>query len=180
MLSRFTSAQPLTPAENVLVVSVATAAGTMPITAGFVGIIPALEYIIGPEENGPLHPSLSQLMLWSTGLCFFGILFASVLREHFVERENLPWPGARASGDLINIIHQRSPQSPVRDPNALIAIQSHAETTRAAYRTLTDDEPSAPSTQQHIDLKATIKSLIRGTTIAGGIVWILLWHRPLR
>jgi hypothetical protein len=42
-------------AENVLVISVATATGCMPVTAGFVGIIPALEYLIGPEENGPHH-----------------------------------------------------------------------------------------------------------------------------
>lgn len=74
LLSKYL-AKRFTPAENVLLVSVATATGCMPLTAGFVGIIPALEYIIGPDENGPLRISFGSLVLWSLGLCFFGIVF---------------------------------------------------------------------------------------------------------
>ncbi|OAT13580.1 oligopeptide transporter [Blastomyces gilchristii SLH14081] len=101
---------PLTPAENVLIISVATATGCMPVTAGFVGIIPALEYLIGPEENGPLRIAWESLVFWSIGLCFFGLIFASIFREHFVVRETLPWPGAKATAHLINTIHHVPPE----------------------------------------------------------------------
>lgn len=54
MFSRYTATR-YTTAENVLIISVATATECMPVTAGFVEIIPVFEYLIGPEENGPLH-----------------------------------------------------------------------------------------------------------------------------
>ena len=52
-----------TAAENVLVISVATATGCMLVTSGFVGIIPAFEYLIGPEENGRLRIDWENLVL---------------------------------------------------------------------------------------------------------------------
>jgi uncharacterized oligopeptide transporter (OPT) family protein len=69
----------------------------MPLTARFTGIIPALEYLKGPDENGLLRESFANLVLWLIGLCFFGIIFAALLREHFIEREQLPWPAASAT-----------------------------------------------------------------------------------
>ena len=95
----------LSPAENVLLVSVATATGLMPLTAGLIQTIPALEYLIGPSERGPLHESLGSLVVWSIGLSFFGIIFASILRGYFIECEKLPWPGARATAHLICTLH---------------------------------------------------------------------------
>lgn len=61
----------------------------MPVIAGFVGIISALEYLIGPGENGPLHIDWEKLVLQSIRLCFFGLMFAFLLREQFVVREKL-------------------------------------------------------------------------------------------
>ena len=43
--------------------------------------------------------------MWSIGLCFFGLIFASIFRQYFVVRENLPWPGARATAQLITTLH---------------------------------------------------------------------------
>lgn len=99
------TAIPFTTAENVLIICVATAAGCMSVTAGFVGIIPALEYLISPEENGPLRLNWENLVLWSMALCFFGLIFASLLREHFIVREKFPWPGPKATAHLINTLH---------------------------------------------------------------------------
>jgi uncharacterized oligopeptide transporter (OPT) family protein len=92
LFSRYTTMQ-FSAAENGLIISVATATGSMPVTAGFTGVVPALEYVIDAEENGPLRIGWGNLVLWSLGLCFFGLLFASLLREHFIVRERLPWPG---------------------------------------------------------------------------------------
>ncbi|KAK4197104.1 OPT oligopeptide transporter protein-domain-containing protein [Triangularia verruculosa] len=104
LFSRFLTT-PFTIAEHVLVVSVATASGCMPITAGFIGVIPALEYLLGPDDNGPFRFSWGALMVWSIGLCFFGLIFASLFRNFFIVREKLPWPGARATAHLLNTLH---------------------------------------------------------------------------
>lgn len=48
----------------------------MPLSAGFVGVIPALEKLLRVEEGGPLNLSVLQLTVWSMGIAFFGVFFA--------------------------------------------------------------------------------------------------------
>jgi hypothetical protein len=38
--------------------------------------IPAMTYLLSPEEQGPLDLSIGQLIIWSVGLCYFGVVFA--------------------------------------------------------------------------------------------------------
>ena len=109
IVSRYSNV-PFSPFENVLTISVATATGAMPVTAGFVGAIPAIEYLIGPEDNGPIQLDFGKLVLWSVSLCLFGLVFASWLRPYFVDRQGLPWPGARATASLITTLHRNKPE----------------------------------------------------------------------
>ncbi|RJE25047.1 hypothetical protein PHISCL_02640, partial [Aspergillus sclerotialis] len=64
---------PFTPIENVLIQTVAGAVGTMPLGCGFVGVIPALEFLLkggddgpsgdgGDGEGGPLRLNMWKLM----------------------------------------------------------------------------------------------------------------------
>ena len=176
LLSRYLTA-PLTPAENVLILSVSTATGCMPVTAGFIGIIPALEYLIGPEENGPLRLSADSLVIWSIGLCFFGLIFAAVFREHFVIREQLPWPGARAAAHLINTLHHRHPKPVFASPRILSSTTENAESE-------TDDvdftrERQALLTRPGVDgvrWDHGIQTLLRGAVLSWTIVRILVSH----
>jgi len=62
--------------RTVLVQTVAVAVGSMPLSAGFVGVIPALEKLLRVEEGGPLNLSVFQLIIWSMGVAFFGVFFA--------------------------------------------------------------------------------------------------------
>ena len=98
---------PFTPAENVLIQTVATATGCMPVTARFTETIPAIEHVLTPKENGPIRLSTVKLLIWSCGLCLFGLIFASLLRDHFVPREKMPWPSTTATAKLIKILHVR-------------------------------------------------------------------------
>ena len=52
---------PFTVAENAVMVMIAGSLGTMPFTAGLVGVVPALEFLTTPEQNGPLKLDLWQL-----------------------------------------------------------------------------------------------------------------------
>jgi uncharacterized oligopeptide transporter (OPT) family protein len=110
---------PFTPAENCLVQTVAAATGCVAATAGITGLIPALEFLLGPEDNGPIKMNWTQLLAWSTGTAFFGVVWAMILRKQFVVREKLPFPGATATAYLINVLHEKErlaelPQSPAR------------------------------------------------------------------
>lgn len=108
-ISRLLAVQ-LTPEDNVLLISVATSTGLMTFTSGLIGVIPAPEYLISPNGNGPVRRDYGSLVLWSVGLCFFGIIFTALLRGHFIERERLPWPGLRATAHLIRTLHHIPPK----------------------------------------------------------------------
>ncbi|KAL8702160.1 MAG: hypothetical protein Q9201_004552 [Fulgogasparrea decipioides] len=96
---------PFTPVENVLVQTVAGAVGSMPLGCGFVGVMPALNYLLKPEENGPLDLPAGKLILWSLGICFFGVVFVVPLRREFIIREKLRFPSGTATAVMISVLH---------------------------------------------------------------------------
>ena len=96
---------PFTPVENVLVQTVAGAVGTMPLGCGFVGVMPALNYLLKPEENGPLILSTWKLIVWSVGICLFGVVFAVPLRKEVIIREKLKFPSGTATALMIGVLH---------------------------------------------------------------------------
>jgi len=96
---------PFSPVENVLVQSVAGSVGTMPLGCGFVGVIPALNFLLKPEENGPLDISLWKLIVWAVGICFFGVVFAVPLRRQVIIREKLKFPSGTATALMIKVLH---------------------------------------------------------------------------
>ncbi|KAL4996571.1 OPT oligopeptide transporter protein-domain-containing protein [Aspergillus recurvatus] len=107
---------PFTPIENVLIQTVAGAVGTMPLGCGFVGVIPALEFLIkdgedgpsgggGAGEGGPLKLNFGKLVLWSLGVCLFGVVFAVPLRKEVIIREKLRFPSGTASALMLKVLH---------------------------------------------------------------------------
>lgn len=41
-----------------------------------------MNYLLSPDERGPLDLSVWQLIIWSLGLCYFGVVFAVPLYEN--------------------------------------------------------------------------------------------------
>ena len=99
---------PFTPVENVLVQTVAGALGTMPLGCGFVGVMPALNFLLKSEENGPLILSTWKLIVWSLGICFFGVVFAVPLRKEVIIRERLKFPSGTATALMIGVVHDNT------------------------------------------------------------------------
>lgn len=111
--------------ENVLVQTVAGSVGTMPLGCGFVGVVPALEFLLKPsetpssdssdpdivasiaaaQETGGLKLPLSKLVLWALGICFFGVVFAVPLRKEVIVREKLKFPSGTATALMIGVLH---------------------------------------------------------------------------
>ena len=98
-------ALPFTPVENVLVQTVAGAVGTMPLGLGFVGVIPALEFLLKKSEGAPIDLSLWKLIVWGVGLCLFGVVFGVPLRKQVIIREKLKFPSGTATALVISVLH---------------------------------------------------------------------------
>ena len=96
---------PFSPVENVLVQTIASAAGTMPLGSGFVGVIPALEFLLTPAEGGPVRLGLGKLVVWSLGLSFFGVVFGVPLRKQVILKEKLKFPSGTATALMIGVLH---------------------------------------------------------------------------
>lgn len=113
---------PFTPVENVLVQTVAGALGTMPLGCGFVGVMPALNYLLTPEENGPLVLSTGKLIVWSLGICFFGVVFAVPLRREVIIREKLKFPSGTATALMIGVLHGDADEDGRKKPDSGLEI----------------------------------------------------------
>ncbi|KAI9716286.1 MAG: hypothetical protein M1828_000382 [Chrysothrix sp. TS-e1954] len=101
-----TLALPFSPVENVLVQTVAGSAGTMPLGCGFVGVIPALEYLLKKDESeSAINVSLPRLCVWAVGICLFGVVFAVPLRREVIIREKLKFPSGTATALIIGVLH---------------------------------------------------------------------------
>ncbi|CAF9913069.1 MAG: hypothetical protein ALECFALPRED_008622 [Alectoria fallacina] len=113
---------PFTPVENVLVQTVAGALGTMPLGCGFVGVMPALNYLLTPDENGPLVLSTGKLIVWSLGICFFGVVFAVPLRREVIIREKLKFPSGTATALMIGVLHGNKDEDGKQKPDTGLEI----------------------------------------------------------
>eukprot|EP00966_Prymnesium_polylepis_P229275 5305551-Prymnesium_polylepis.1 len=88
--------------ENVVVQTVGVATATMPLAAGFVGIIPALGML-----DPPVILPVWQQLLWSAALTYFGIFFAVPLRRQTILVEELAFPSGTATAKLIETLHAK-------------------------------------------------------------------------
>lgn len=99
---------PFSPVENVLVQTVAGSMAIMPLGCGFVGVLPAMNFLMKDEEQGPIILSTWQLVVWSLGLCYFGVVFAVPLRKQLIIREKLKFPSGFSTAVLISVLHGKT------------------------------------------------------------------------
>ena len=65
--------KPLTPQEIIVVQTTAVATGTMPLAAGFVGILPALTLLTEARDGSPpIHLTWLATIGWCCSVAFFG------------------------------------------------------------------------------------------------------------
>ena len=160
---------PFTPVENVLVQTVAGALGTMPLGCGFVGVLPALNYLLKPEENGPLVLGTGKLMIWAIGICFFGVFIAVPLRREVLIREKLKFPSGTATALMIGVLHGNE-KGAEKQENPMETFHRRSQDMRRSrsmdeQRSHTADGPDTVSepgteTDRRSDWKAQIKLLI--------------------
>jgi len=106
---------PFSPVENVLVQTVAGSMAIMPLGCGFVGVLPAMRYLLREDEMGPVVLSPGKLVLWGLGLCYFGVVFAVPLRKQVIIREKLKFPSGFSTAVLISVLHGKTGDPDTRD-----------------------------------------------------------------
>lgn len=170
--------------ENVLVQTVAGSVGTMPLGCGFVGVIPALEYLLKPGETPPsmvldttftevtaladnaggLMLPLGKLVLWALGICFFGVVFAVPLRKEVIVREKLKFPSGTATALMISVLHGGE-----KDGNGKeVDDEENEEEGRALIDERNDNESKRHEEAMKRDWKRQIQLLTTSFGISGG------------
>jgi hypothetical protein len=92
----------LTNLESAVVITVAVTMATMPMVAANLGVIPALQFLTGPSEGGPVVLTTFRHIVWTQGISCFVLLFAMLLRDQFLYQEDLPFPSAIATAMTID------------------------------------------------------------------------------
>ncbi|MCJ1381645.1 hypothetical protein MMC17_004756 [Xylographa soralifera] len=165
---------PFTPVENVLVQTVAGALGTMPLGCGFVGVLPALNYLLKPEENGPLVLGTGKLMIWAVGICFFGVFIAVPLRREVLIREKLKFPSGTATALMIGVLHGNE-KGAKKQENPMETFRRRSQDMRRSrsmdeQRGHTADGPdTAPESGTEADRRSDWKAQIKLLIIAFGV-----------
>lgn len=109
---------PFSPVENVLVQTVAGSMAIMPLGCGFVGVVPAMNYLLKEEEGGPVVLGMGKMVLWALGLCYFGVVFAVPLRRQVIIRERLKFPSGFSTAVLIGVLHGQTREAKGGDEGA--------------------------------------------------------------
>lgn len=183
---------PFTPVENVLIQTVAGAVGTMPLGCGFVGVIPALEFLLkdgedGPKgdggegEGGPLKLGFWKLVIWSLGVCLFGVVFAVPLRKEVIVREKLRFPSGTASALMLRVLHGagKDEKTPVSGQRRVSHSDHAIEAFPQQYQEeeqslLLKDGDTEDQANQKKDWRSQMRLLIGAFVVSGVYVSILL------
>lgn len=148
---------PFEAAENSYLQTVASAVGSVPLTAGLISIVVALEYLLHPSEGGPVKFSYNNLVTWTLGLCSFGMFFALFLRKHILEREKLRFPTATATGTIIAALHRSGKQTLSHD---------QVEEDRREHAPVDHDDESATLISSRSAWSAGVAFMVSGLTVS--------------
>lgn len=181
VLSKYLSF-PFTPVENVLIQTVAGAVGTMPLGCGFVGVIPALEFLLkpgedGPEgdggegEGGPLKLGFWKLVIWSLGVCLFGVVFAVPLRKEVIVREKLRFPSGTASALMLKVLHGSGSNEKVIAPESsragILSTEAEAAGQSQEDTGLLKDGDAEDQASKEQDWRSKMRILVGSFTLSG-------------
>ncbi|GAA5901262.1 uncharacterized protein JCM6883_000156 [Sporobolomyces salmoneus] len=102
------SKRPLSIHENIVLQTTAVATGTLPLAAGFVGVVPALAQLNPLQDRSlPLVLSWQSCLGWSFAVAFFGVFLAVPLRRQVIVKEQLVFPSGLATAQIIGVLHDK-------------------------------------------------------------------------
>ncbi|KAG8978051.1 hypothetical protein FRC05_011166 [Tulasnella sp. 425] len=180
------SISPLTTQENVVLQTTAVATGTMPLAAGFVGIIPALGLLDrGPDGQDPIVLTWASAVGWSCAVAYFGVFLAAPLRKQTashiqIVKEKLVFPSGTATAQLIAVMHRQLP------PKTDTASSLRRRPVPQGYSQLDTDEGVESETQTdgvpEVDEPAELQNgwpLLGWSFVSSGALTLLAYFFPI-
>ncbi|KAJ3479059.1 hypothetical protein NLI96_g9321 [Meripilus lineatus] len=177
LLSKFFPT-PITTQENVVLQTTAVATGTMPLAAGFVGILPALG-LLEVERDGspPIHLTWLATVGWSCAVAFFGVFLSPPIRKQVIIEEQLPFPSGTATAQLVSVLHQTPlPDSTLRRRREYTSLETEEDANEPDSSEIdTGDDP--------IDEQSTVQtegwSALSWSFIASGAMTLAAYFFPV-
>ncbi|KAJ7224344.1 OPT oligopeptide transporter protein-domain-containing protein [Mycena pura] len=169
--------RPLSAQEVIVVQTTAVATGTMPLAAGFVGIIPALK-LLDPLRDGssPINLSWTAAIGWSCSVAFFGVFLSPPIRKQVIINEQLAFPSGTATAQLIAVLHKMPPpETTVRRRLGYIAIEQDMD-----IHTAEDDEAEATSSETNTpeNVQSDGWRALASSFAASGVVTLVAYFFP--
>ncbi|CAK7264916.1 OPT super [Sporothrix epigloea] len=166
---------PFSPVENVLVQTVAGSMAIAPLGSGFVGVLPAMNYLLRPDEMGPVSLSTAKMVVWSLGLCYFGVLFAVPLRRQVIIREKLKFPSGFGAAVLIGVLHGHKPKlGPGKTPSEFASLAGGDEDAILTEDSLSEQGGSDAAHSAALDDAAVAEHETRRREEWRSNLWLLL------
>jgi uncharacterized oligopeptide transporter (OPT) family protein len=111
--------------------------------------------------------SLWKLVLWSLGLCFFGVVFAVPLRRQVIIREKLKFPSGTATALMIGVLHGK--ETVAEDPVEDVVLRGVAaeERTEPDYDDSQGETVEEPDNGQRSTWRSKVKLLVISFAISG-------------
>ncbi|KAF7549992.1 hypothetical protein G7Z17_g6016 [Cylindrodendrum hubeiense] len=161
---------PFSPVENVLLQSVACGMAIMPLGCGFVGVIPALNYLLASDEQGPIILSTWQLIVW---------------RHQVIIRERLKFPSGFSTAVLISVLHGQQNSKEELDAAAkggfasLVPHDASLQTENAGPATPDEEQPeTAQESPDKTDWAANMRLLLL-CFVGSGLSTLLTYFFPI-
>ncbi|KAJ6609267.1 OPT oligopeptide transporter protein-domain-containing protein [Mycena sp. CBHHK59/15] len=135
---------------------------TMPLAAGFVGIIPALKLLDEARDGSPpINLTWIAAIGWSCSIAFFGVFLSPPIRKQVIINEQLAFPSGMATAQLIAVLHQMPPpDTTIRQRVGYIAVDVEDTDADRSEDLINADEPSAPETVQSEGWHALTSSFV--------------------
>ncbi|KAJ6576544.1 OPT oligopeptide transporter protein-domain-containing protein [Mycena vulgaris] len=140
---------PLTAQEIIVVQTTAVATGTMPLAAGFVGIIPALKLLDEARDGSPpINLTWVAAVGWSCSVAFFGVFLSPPIRKQVIINEQLAFPSGTATAQLIAVLHKMPPpDTSIRRRVGYIAVEEEDTDIRGTEEDPVDEALAPESVQ---------------------------------
>ncbi|KAJ7773335.1 OPT oligopeptide transporter protein-domain-containing protein [Mycena metata] len=166
---------PLSAQEIIVVQTTAVATGTMPLAAGFVGIIPALKLLdVVRDGSPPIHLTWLAAVGWSCSVAFFGVFLSPPIRKQVIIKEQLAFPSGTATAQLIAVLHKMPP------PDTTIRRR-----VTSGYIPVEEEDTAIPQTDDEIDdvpVSETVQSqgwsALASSFTASGVLTLAAYFFP--
>ncbi|KAL0954440.1 hypothetical protein HGRIS_003419 [Hohenbuehelia grisea] len=176
---------PLTPQQIIVVQTTAVATGTMPLAAGFVGILPALG-LLSEERDGtpPIHLTWLSAVGWSCSVAFFGVFLSPPLRKQVIIEEQLAFPSGTATAQLISVLHKLPPpDTSIRSRRGYLHLDTEDDSAEPTGRSPSSPQPIDTETDADINEREFVQHegwhALTYSFLASSIMTLIAYFFPI-